>query len=401
MIPRFITLMLISMFAAVTAGSARAAVLGDLLKPFASVTEVYESNVFLAKDREQLRLLIGGDRFDDFSTVVSVGTALHYQLGRQELNLFLKRDFIRYIHDNVQDADRDEARLNLGLNVFDKVKIKFDGGYTKAPQSRNDYLGDGLNEVTDLSGGVTLGYEMPSGLGFEASYRREDVGYSLARFSSNEFSMDRYAGRVTYRISPDTMFYTGLQRDVTNFRELQILGTTTLNNDSTGDSIRVGVERSAGAKTMVSGYVGYLQRRHKSGSARDFDGVIGRLALTYQLTAKLGLTLNGERQVYEETYVGRIYSVSELLGLGLVFQVTPKIKINLSDRLIWKSFEDLPGSGVQKRSDLQHELKTGIGWTPINRLSVDIGYTYLSRSSDESARDYDAHTLMTSLSYRF
>jgi len=401
MTPRFITLLLTSMLAAATAGSAQAAVLGDLLKPFASVTEVYESNVFLVKDREQLRLLTGNDRLYDFSTVVSVGTDLHYELGRQELNLFLKRDFIRYSHYDVQDADRDDARINLGLNVLDKVKISVDGAYSKSPQSRSDYLGEGLNEVTNLSGGVTLGYVMPSGLGFETSYRREDVGYSLARYKVNEYSVDRYSGRVTYRVSPDTMFYTGLQRDETDYRQEQSLGAATLNNDSTGDSIRVGVERSAGAKTTVSGYVGYLQRRHKSGAGRDFDGVIGKLALNYQLTTKLGLTLNGERQLYEETYLDRFFSVNDSIGMGLVFKVTPKIKLNLSDRIIWKSFEDLPDSGVPKRSDFLQELKAGIGWTPINRLSLDVGYVYATRSSDESARDYDAHTLTTGLSYHF
>ncbi|MDD2309024.1 MAG: hypothetical protein PHH91_05520 [Desulfuromonadaceae bacterium] len=56
---------------------------------------------------------------------------------------------------------------------------------------------------------------------------------------------------------------------------------------------------------------------------------------------------------------------------------------------------------MAKRSDLQQELKAGIGWTPINRLSVDIGYTCLTRSSDDSTLDYNAHTLLTSLSYHF
>lgn len=396
-----ILLLLPLICAATSAGSARAALLGDVIKPFASVSEVYESNVFLIKDREQLRLLTGGDRFDDFSTVVSVGSGLNYHLGRQELNLFLKRDFIRYSHDTVQDADRDEAKLKLDLSVYDKIKMSFDGAYSKAPQSRNDYLGDGLNEVTNLSGGATLGYVMISGLGFETSYRREEVGYSLARYNGNEYSVDRYAGRVMYRTSPLTMFYAGLQRDEIAYHGELHLGGATLNNDSTSDSIRLGLERSAGAKTTVSGYIGYLQRRHNSAGGRDFDGVIGRLALNHQLSAKLGLTLTGERQLYEETYADQIYSVSESIGLGAVYQVTQKIKINLSDRLIWKSFKDLPGSGVAKRSDLQQELKAGIGWTPINRLSVDIGYIYLTRSSDDSTLDYNAHTLLTSLSYHF
>ena len=60
--------------------------------------------------------------------------------------------------------------------------------------------------------------------------------------------------------------------------------------------------------------------------------------------------------------------------------------MNLSDRLVWKNFEDLPGSGVPKRSDFLYELNGRYRLEPDYWLSVDIGYTYSNRSSDDSTR---------------
>ena len=385
----------------IPAGPACAALLGDTLKPFASVTEMYDSNVFRVKDREQLRLLVGDDRMGDFTTQASVGTAIHYTLSRQELDLLYRHDFIRFAHYTGQDVDQDTASGSLKLTILDRLRITADGSYSKTPQPRADYQSTGQNEVTNIAGGVTVGYEMVSGVGFDAAYRRINVDYSLPQFSANQYGVNSYSGTLFYRISPETKIYGTYQRDDTTYGEQLPLGPVSVDNSNVSDSFRVGLYKSFSPRTAVSGYVGFLNRRHNAASARDFSGPIGKAEISYGLTAKLGLVLNWERQIHEETYTDRIYSVNDAVGAGLVCQISEKLKGTLMDRVTWKGFADLPGSGVVARSDFINDLNTGLEWVPINRLTVSLNYGFSTRNSDDDSFDFSDHAVTVGLSYKY
>ena len=153
---------------------------------------MYDSNVFRVKDRTQLKAQFGDDQLADFITVLSAGTGVRYAVSRQELNLLLRKDVILYSHYTDQNSDRDEASGSLSLAFFDRVKVRLDGTYAAAPESRVDYRSSAVNTKTELAGGITAGYEMTAGVGYEAGYRRSTVDYSLAQFRANEYVTDRY-----------------------------------------------------------------------------------------------------------------------------------------------------------------------------------------------------------------
>lgn len=401
MLPRLKTLLLAAIFAAATAGPARADLLGDTLKPFASVTEMYDSNVFRVRDREQLKAQFGDDRLGDFITVAAVGTAVRYRVSRQEFNLHLQRDFIRFGHYSDQDVDRDEGNGALSLSLFDAVRIRLDGAYVNSPEPRTDYRSAGVNKRRNMEGGVSAGYEMTSGVGFEAVYRRLTVDYSLPQYRTSEHAIDRYAGTVSYRLSPEARLYATYQRDETEYTEALTIGPTSVNKSNSADFFRIGLDKTFSPKTAVSCSLGYLNRRYGASSARDFSGMVGKAAITYGVTEKLGFMLNGERQLYEETYAERIYSVNDSVGARFVYRISEKVRGTVFDRLSWKDFRDVPGSGVARRSDFTQEVNAGIEWDPVTRLTVSAGYQYAKRSSDDPTFDYSDHTLMTGVAYRY
>jgi len=388
-------------FLAATAGEARAALLGDTIKPFASVTQMYDSNVFRVNGPDQARALTGDDRLGDFITVAAVGTGVHYTVSREELNLLLEKDFLRYSHYAGQNADRDMATGNLGLVFLDKLRINLDGSYSRIPEPRSDYQNPGLNTVTSYGEGLAVAYETPMGVGMQAAYRRTTVDYSLQELKPNEHSSDRYEGTLFYRLSATSRTYVSYQREYISYGQNLQLASQSVNNDSTSDSVRLGLDKTFSPKTAVSCYLGYLNRRHDAFPARDFDGVTGKAEITYGLTARLGLAVNGGRQLNEESYADWIYSVNDWVGAALVYAVTEKIKGSLSDRLSWKRFKEIPGSGVAARSDRQHEINAGAEWAPLERLTVSFGYQYSARSSNLDTFDFTDHTVMSSLAYRF
>lgn len=396
-----INLLLAAFLMLAATGPARAELLGDTLQPFVSVAEMYDSNLFRVRDRAALQALIGDDRLDDFITIASLGTGVRHQLSRQELDLLLRRDFIRYHHYSDQDVDRDEVKGGLSLLFLDALRVRLDGAYLRSPEPRSDYRSPDLNERKDLAAGVLVGYEMPSGLGLEWAYRWMEVKYSLPQFRTSEHDVNRYTATVSWKISPESRIYAAYQRDDTAYDQLLPLGAAVVDNSNIADSLRVGLEKVFSPRSSLSCSGGYLKRRNKASAARDFSGVVGKAVLGYGLTQKLGLKLRGERKLAEETFASSIYSISDSVGADLVYQLTEKVKGTLGGQLSRKDFQNLPQSGVDTRSDRTQELNAGLEWTPMEGLSVTASYGLAKRRSDEQTFDFTDHIAMASLGYHF
>jgi opacity protein-like surface antigen len=382
---------------------AGAALLGDTIKPFVSSSETYDSNVFRVKNQDQLWALVRDRHMGDFINVTEVGSAFHYGLSSLESNLLLKRDFITYSHYSSQSASRDEVDGDVSIRLFDRVRLKADGSYLREPEGRADFRSPGLNEVTTLQYGILAAYETPTGFSFETAYHRVGVDYSLRELKGNEYDLDRFNETVSYRLSPEARVYASYQRDNRNYQQgIRVDDSATLvKSDNVGDSVRVGIEKSFGPKTTVSGYVGYLNRRLDALPARDFSGPIGKAEVRYGVTSKIGVVLNTERDLYEETYPDQIYSVNTSVGAGLVYQATEKVKASVMSRLNWKDFENVPGSAAQKRNDLTRQVNAGVEWTPRDRVSVTVGYQYENRNSNVGSFDYSSHAVTAAVAYKF
>ena len=383
------------------ASEVSATLIGDTIKPFASITEMYDSNIFRVRDKDQLMAINGGNQMGDFITILSAGTDVHYEISKQIANLMIRKDFLRYINYTDQNASRDEAKADVTLAVIDRFRIKMLGSYDKTPVPRTDYQSSGLNKSTDTNGGITVQYEMPTGITLEAAYGRHDVRYSLEEFKANEYSSDQYSATASYRISTETRLYSTLQREYTRYKEEQLLGFDQINNNSVSDSVRIGIEKTVGAKTAVSAYIGYLTRQHKEASERDFSGIIGKVEVTYGLTAKLGLLVNAERLLYEEIDPNRTYSVTDSVGAGLIYEITEKTRVRLFDKFSWKYFKNIPDTEATKRTDHIQEISAGVQWLPIKAVTVDVAYQYASRGSTEDTLRYKDHTAMASVAYHF
>jgi opacity protein-like surface antigen len=380
-------------------GQGESAFLGDTLKPFVTLGEIYDSNVFRVKERSQLP--VGDEQLDDFITMVTVGTELHYSISREELDLLLKRDFIYYKHYTDQNADQNEVSGKLALILFDKVKMRIDGSYKTYPEGHAYYQNNAVNEEKDSTYGVSLGYEMPTGIGYEAAYRRAEVDYSLAEYVPNEYSINTFSGTMSYRLSADARIYAAYLRDDTGYKEDMPIGSTLVNNNSVADSMRLGLEKTVSPKTAITCYVGFLDRRHNQAPERDFSGMIGKVAATYGVTGKLGLILDGERQIYEETWAYWNYSVTNFFGIGLNYEITKKTKATFYNRLSWKDFQDIPGAGVGRRSDFMHDMKIVLEWAPMTGLTVDLGYQYSTQSSNYNIYNFADQTVRASVGYKF
>ena len=384
--------------------SAYAELLGDKIKPFFSAREVYDSNIFRIKDKEQLKNLIGDDQLSDFITILTLGLGLNYQISRQELGLLLKKDLLRYSYYTSEDSEQDEVNGGISLRVLDRISANLKGSYTKLPEARENYWTKQKNERMTTAGGITVGYDLPSGFSIQAGFGQEKVDFSLSVFDYRERTNKSYSGTLSYSPSTESRFYAVYQRNALDYDLLQPIGGRLVNNDSTGDTIKVGVDKKFSPKTLLSLYTGYLWRKYKEFSARDFHGVIGKAVVNYIITEKLTLSIIGERELYEAVFLDQIYSVDESLRLGIGYKPTAKIETFIDGRtaeISYKGDANIIAIAFPERKDTLNEFRTGIVWSPIRRLSIDLLYRYTTRNSNFDIYDFKAHGIEFGTTYKF
>jgi hypothetical protein len=397
LLPLLVPLLLIN-------STAFAEVLGDRIKPFISVREVYDSNVFRVKDKEFLKDLFGDDQLHDFITILSAGVNLNYEISRQKMELLLREDLIYFKHYDDQNANQDTANGNLYLRVYDRFSAKINGIYTKVVEPKEYFLTDEKIYRTNKGGGIELGYDMPLGFTIKAGFRQEYVDFSIPELDVRERASRIFTGGISYTISPDSEVDILYERDMVDYDKLEFIGGESVNNDSKGDTIKCVFYKKIGPETLTSLTAGYYQRKYDEFDARDFNGFIGKADVNYRITEKLTLMARAERMLYEETFLDQTYSVNESIGLGASYKATEKIKAYIYGSTAKRSFKgnaNITGSDLQEREDDIAEFKTGAIWSPIQRLDIDLLYRYEKRDSDFDIYTYEDHGVELGIRYTF
>jgi len=396
-LPPLVLLLLISSYAF-------AEVLGDRIKPFISVREIYDSNVFRVKDKEFLKITTGDDQLYDYITFLSAGVNLNYEISRQKIELLLREDLIYYAHYDDQNANQDTADGTLTLRMYDKFSARINGLYTKIVEPKEYYLSDKKIYRTNTGGSVELGYDMPLGFTIKAGFRSENVDYSIPELDIDERTHTIYNGGISYTISPDSEIDILYERDEIDYDKLEFIGGEEVNNDSKGDTIKCVFHKKVGPETLTSLTAGYYQRKYDEFDSRDFNGFIGKADVNYRITEKVILMAKAERMLYEAIFQDQTYSVNETIGLGASYKATEKIKAYIYGSVSKESYKgssEIIKSELPDREDDIDEFKTGAIWTPIRGLDIDLLYRYEKRDSNYDIYTFEDHGVELGIRYSF
>ncbi len=376
---------------------------GGRIAPYLSVREVYDSNVFRVRDKEQLTDLTGESQLSDSLTILTVGMDFNYPVKRQEIGIQMRKEFLRYGHYSNQDTEQDDVSGDISLKFFDRFRAKIDGGYTKTVELRENYLALNKNMRTVLASGVSLGYDLPSGFSIHVAAMQDDVDFSISELDSRENSTRGYSGDISYAPSPDTKLTILYETSTIDFNSLQSIGGQLVNNDSRRDTIKLDLYRRLGPGTLLSISAGQLWKEHDEFSGRDFNGGIGRAEITYGMTGKLTLSLIAERRLNEEIFLDQIYSINNSSGLKWVYELTDKTGLSVYGAASKRSFKgdsDILTNSLSSREDRLKEFSAVMIWSPVEQVSVDLRYSFTTRDSNFDIYNYRDHVTDAGIRFR-
>lgn len=155
-------------------------------------------------------------------------------------------------------------------------------------------------------------------------------------------------------------------------------------------------------KTRMDAVVAYVERSHPNVPERDYDGLRGKLGLTWLPGGKLRLKADYEHRLEAWQDAESSYSVRDNLVVGPRWSITAKQEIGVSYETGRRRFlGPLPTSTGFRREDRQRALVLDWAWQPTRTTNVSAYMRREERDSNLSAYDYKDTAFGLSLGMMF
>jgi exopolysaccharide biosynthesis operon protein EpsL len=146
-------------------------------------------------------------------------------------------------------------------------------------------------------------------------------------------------------------------------------------------------------KTSLEGRIAYLDRSHDTGSARDFDGIVGSAAVSWAVTGKTRVVGGYNRDLSASGLATGGHIQSDRIYIGPVWRATSKIAVNARYDRVSRDWKDVPAGSVELgRNETVQALTAGVDWEPRRWLAVS-GYVRGERTKSSLYSGYRNTTI--------
>jgi len=165
------------------------------------------------------------------------------------------------------------------------------------------------------------------------------------------------------------------------------------------------IGRAGATVALVRG--GHASRRFDTVSERDFSGPIWSATFSWQPSGRLLLRASFNRDLSTVDDYDRIYAVSRVQRASFVYSLSSKLSaaVDLSvQRTDYRGdprnlLTDILGQRPA-RADKSEEQRVSLAWRPRDRWQATLGYSLLSRRSNQTGLDFDARLTQMGVEYR-
>ncbi len=368
----------------------------DKFSPYVYTRVVHDSNLFRVSGSQEAIALTGDDKKDDTISYLGAGLKSDLKLSRQ--HLLLDADVASVKYDEFDNLDHTRIRGrgawawqvgnrwngNLGYK-FDKDRRSFNFDSTPEKDMRTTHT-----SYFDAAYQLTPDWALVGVANYiDTSYQKRQ---SLDRVSTAGQLEAQYRNTVNTRVGMRVKF-----TDV-NLKNDQIVNGTPVNNDYKQTDISGVFYWQGSAKSSLEARLGYTMLRYNELKNRDFDGLSGRLTYFWTVSPKTRMDLSVWREASSLAREITTYVLSQGISLKPKWSVTRKVGLEGEVSFVNDDFQGEDGIrqalGQPKREDDTWQYGVAARWTPIDMLSLRLGYRVEKRDSTIDASDFDDRQIM-------
>jgi exopolysaccharide biosynthesis operon protein EpsL len=160
-------------------------------------------------------------------------------------------------------------------------------------------------------------------------------------------------------------------------------------------------------KTKADGRLAYVDREYDNFSERNFDGLVGHLALTWMLTDKTSVLFRASRALNPFTEARNTtssyssYYESTNYYIGPVWNATEKIRVTLGAGREHRNYAGTIVNGTPMRDDVIKSARISVDWTLRDYVSFSLGYNRQRRDSNNPFFDFSDRIVTLSAMFNF
>lgn len=366
----------------------------SLSQPFPPVSSAVDP---AEREGFQFRALAGVERDDnvlrvdtgkqsDTITQLGVGLRFNKRIGLQRIVADIEAD-----HYNFDKLNTDYNTLNYAAAWNWAVGNRFDGVVSADRRQFRDISTNGVltgvNRRTERNELVEGGYRLGAAWRVLAG-----LEHNAAR-STDPNSWDGNPDVSSYRVGASYEFASG-STITARFRH----GDGDYKNapvtaDFKDDEVEAVLHWPITAKTTLDGRLAHLKRDHSGAPTRDFSGMIGSLAATWDATAKTRLVVGYARDLGSYLFGTGGHLASDRWYVGPVWRPTAATAVSLRYEHENRKWEDVTGSTDAGRRDRFNVIAAGFDWQVRRTVSLSAQLRNERRSSSLPVFNYRANVI--------
>ncbi len=304
-----------------------AALIGKMIRPYASYTVIADDNILRIRDRMDAQALLGTNNLFDFSHRFTGGAVFDKTISRQQLSANGSWSYQRYekfsqINNKALDLSGNwnwflgnRLEGNMGANfVRGQAPFLFQPGVVNIRTQQTEFFDFAWR--------------------FHPSWRlRGD--YAHFNFKSDNVVL-RFQNRVEDRFGTGFDYlaasgssvgieYRNIQGEFT--APIQTLEGLSTENNYNQNEIKGKIDWILTGKSRVKFHGGWVERTNASFSSSDFNGFNARLTYDWKPTSKTGIILSGWRETVAIQSLTANFSLITGASVSPVWNLTEKIKL--------------------------------------------------------------------------
>jgi hypothetical protein len=358
-----------------------------LIFPSLRAGAAYDDNVFATESDEE----------DDFIFTLRPEVSAQSQWSRHSLELSAFGEVGLYQDFDDNNYEDFGAALSGTLDV--RRNSRSDGrlGITRLHEDRDDPDDTGGDDVTQFwFYDATIGHRHEFNrlfvrpTAFARRYAYEEAGeFSNAERDYNNYGLGLRSGVI---VSPRINVFAEVNGDLVRYDDGE-----PDNEDSEGYQVLGGVEVDVTRLIVGEASLGYGARDY-DGDFDDTDGVAGNLGIVWTPTELTTVDFRGRAGIDESDVIFEGERASGVLNttIGVTVRHDLRRNIQLNVRASY-AHEDFEGTS---RTDETYRIGGGIAYLINRNFSIDAGYDFSTRDSDEDASEFDRNIFRIGLTAR-
>lgn len=376
---------------------------GDVVRPYASATYLYDDNMRRFGSEQQALASTGSTKRADTMVMTEVGIILDKKISQQEFSADFSANRSRFDRNSALDSSGRKLTAKWNWHVGNRWQGNFQGYHRKSMVPFADFRvvsGLGLNLKTEDRLTADAIWRFHPRWQTRLAFINYKIDYSAPTQQVANLDEDSQEFGVDY-LAPSGSKIGVLLRHAEGKRPVdQFFLGLPVNNDYDQDEVKLNADWIVSGKSRVQFLGGMVKRSHKEFSERDFEGFNARTNYTWSPTGKTNLRLSAYRENNAQSFVTSSYTLNRGVSLQATWLAREKVTIQGN---VAHEKRDFVGDEVfgRNRSDKDKNYSLSLIYRPTSSLQINAALTHSNRESTEEFFKYNSNSFSLSGQYEF